>query len=90
MRRDGQAKLDFVQNVEYKFLELLSLPFAASSEDVIRQNISFRYSVLKAKDQILQNRLKDVSSILKVKNPSLLLQLSKDHPRNVDPRSTRH
>ncbi len=77
MQRDGQARLDFIQNMEFKFLELLSIDFLASPEDVIRQNISFRYSLLKAKAQVLQGRLKDISAILKLKNPSLLLQLQK-------------
>jgi len=77
MQRDGQARLDFIQNMEFKFLELLSLDFLAASEEAIRQNISFRYSLLKAKTQVLQGKLKDVSSMLKVKNPSLLLQLQK-------------
>jgi len=77
MQRDGQARLDFIQNMEFKFLELLSLDFLAASEESIRQNISFRYSLLKAKTQVLQGKLKDVSSMLKVKNPSLLLQLQK-------------
>jgi len=77
MQRDGQARLEFIQNMEFKFLELLSLDFLASPEEVIRQNISFRYSLLKAKSQVLQTKLKDVSALLKVKNPSLLLQLQK-------------
>jgi len=75
MQRDGQARLDFIQNMEFKFLELLSLDFLASPEEAIRQNISFRYSLLKAKTQVLQNKLKDVGSMLKVKNPSLLRQM---------------
>lgn len=82
MQRDGQARLDFIQNMEFKFLELLSLDFIASPEEVIRQNISFRYSLLKAKSQVLQTRLKDISTILKVKNPSLLLQLQKGASSN--------
>ena len=77
MQKDGQARLDFIQNMEYKFLELLSVDFISSSEEVIRQNITFRYSLLKAKSSILTGRLKDISSILKIKNPSLLMQLQK-------------
>jgi len=77
MQTDGQARLEFIQNMEFKFLELLSLDFLAAPEEVIRQNISFRYSLLKAKSQVLQTKLKDVSSLLKIKNPSLLLQLQK-------------
>jgi len=77
MQRDGQARLEFIQNMEFKFLELLSLDFLAAPEELIRQNISFRYSLLKAKSQVLQTKLKDVSALLKIKNPSLLLQLQK-------------
>jgi len=77
MQRDGQARLEFIQNMEFKFLELLSLDFLASPEELIRQNISFRYSLLKAKSQVLETKLKDVSALLKIKNPSLLLQLQK-------------
>lgn len=77
MQKNGQAKLDFIQNMEYKFLQLLTIECLGSPEEVIRANISFRYSVLKAKSSILTNRLKDVSQVLKVKNPTLLMQLQK-------------
>ena len=36
MNRDGTAKLDFIQNIEYKFIELLSCDFMASSEETVR------------------------------------------------------
>jgi len=36
MNRDGTAKLDFIQNIEYKFIELLSCDFMASPEDTVR------------------------------------------------------
>ncbi len=89
MQRDGQAKLDFIQNMEYKFLELLSVDFMAAPEEIIRQNISYRYSLLKTKAQVMQNRLRDVSAILKLKNPSLLLQLQKGlQPSGSAQRST--
>lgn len=37
------------QNMEYKFIELLSCEFHQSSEEVIRQQMSFRYNALKSK-----------------------------------------
>ena len=36
MNKDGTAKLDFIQNIEYKFIELLSCDFMASPEDTVR------------------------------------------------------
>lgn len=75
MNRDGSAKLDFIQNIEYKFIELLSADFMASSEEVVRQSITFRYNSVKSKVALMEARLKDVNNLVKVKNPSLLLQI---------------
>ena len=75
MSRDGTAKLDFIQNIEYKFIELLSTDFMASSEEVVRQSITFRYNSVKSKVALMEARLKDVNALVKVKNPSLLLQI---------------
>ncbi|CAI2379546.1 unnamed protein product [Moneuplotes crassus] len=77
MQRDGSARLDFIQNMEYKFVELLSCDFDASTEETIRQQITFRYNAVKSKLAIMQARLQDINAIVKVKNPSLLLQLQK-------------
>lgn len=63
--------------MEYKFIELVSLDFETSPEEVIRETISFRYNSVKAKLIFLQNRMKEFSSIVKVKNPSLLIQMQK-------------
>ncbi|CAG9332018.1 unnamed protein product [Blepharisma stoltei] len=77
MHRDGRARLDFIQNMEYKFIELLSLDFMASTEEMVRQQITYRYNAVKSKLAIMQARLQDINSVIKVKNPSLLLQLQK-------------
>ncbi|OMJ87186.1 hypothetical protein SteCoe_11109 [Stentor coeruleus] len=82
MHRDGRARLDFIQNIEYKFIELLSLDFVASSEEAVRQQITFRYNAMKSKLAILQARLQDISALVKVKNPSLLLQLQRNPKRS--------
>eukprot|EP00744_Colponema_vietnamica_P003328 GILI01005119.1.p1 GENE.GILI01005119.1~~GILI01005119.1.p1 ORF type:complete len:249 (+),score=48.75 GILI01005119.1:42-749(+) len=81
MHRDGHARLDFIQNMEYKFVELLSTDFIASPEEVIRQQITFRYNSLKSKLALMQARLQDINALVKIKNPSLLLQLQKSSPR---------
>lgn len=73
MRRDGSAQLDFIQNIEYKFIELLSCDFRASDEEIVRQSITYRYNAVKSKVHLMEARLKDVNNLVKVKNPSLLL-----------------
>lgn len=77
LHKDGRGKLDFIQNLEYKYIELISVEFETSSEEVIREAITFRYNSVKAKLIFLQNRMKDFSSLVKVKNPSLLIQMQK-------------
>ncbi|CAD8176502.1 unnamed protein product [Paramecium pentaurelia] len=77
MQQDGSAKLDFIENLEYKFMEMLTLEFSCATEETIRQNVSFRYNFMKAKLQFVQNKLNDITSLIKLKNPSLLAQLNK-------------
>jgi hypothetical protein len=86
MQRDGQARLDFIQNIEYKFIELLSCDFMSSGEETVRQQITYRYNAVKSKLALMQARLQDISALVKVKNPSLLMQLQRS---NVTRRSVR-
>jgi hypothetical protein len=85
MNRDGQARLDFIQNMEYKFVELLSVAFARSPDDIIRASITFRYNAVKSKLAIVAGRLTEVTNIVKIKNPSLLLQLQQAKTVNMAP-----
>lgn len=80
LQRDGNAVLEFIQNMEYKFVELLALPFRESPEHTIRSQITFRYNALKSRLAVMQARLQDVNALVKVKNPSLLLQLQRANP----------
>ena len=81
MQRGGRGHLDFIQNMEYKFVELLSLSFAASDDETVRQSISFRYNAVKSRLALMQARLQDINALVKIKNPSLLLQLQRAPPR---------
>jgi hypothetical protein len=42
MGRGGRAHLDFIQNMEYKFVELLSCAFVASDDETTRQSCARR------------------------------------------------
>lgn len=75
--------------MEYKYIELISIDYETSSEETIREAITFRYNSVKAKLMFLQNRMKDFSSLVKVKNPSLLIQMQKAlNEGGRDPAST--
>ena len=77
MAQDGQARLDFIQNIEYKFVELLSCLCATSPVEVIKKQIGFRYGMMKSKFMLLSSRIADIYQLVKLKNPSLLLQIQK-------------
>ena len=75
-----------LQNMEYKFVELLSCHFLASGEDIVRQQITFRYNSVKSRLALMQARLADVNALVKIKNPSLLLQLQRTPQRMPPPK----
>lgn len=77
MQQDTTARLDFIQNLAHKFIELISLQFARSPEDLVQHHITYRYNALKSRMALMQARLSDVNNLVKLKNPSLLLQLQK-------------
>ena len=81
MQLDGHSRLDFIQNMEYKFVELLSVNFLAMHEEHVRQQITYRYNSMKSRLALMQARLQDVNALVKIKNPSLLLQLQRTPPR---------
>ena len=77
MKQDVDARLDFIQNMEYKFVELMSCHFIRSPEEIVQHQITFRYNAVKTRLNMMQGRLEDVNNLVKLKNPSLLLQLQK-------------
>lgn len=74
---DGGGDLSFIQNVEYKFVELLRLPLRQSSEETIRKSIKYRHHILKSKLSLMHARLQDVGALIRSKNPQLLREISK-------------
>lgn len=42
LRSAGRARLDFYQNLQYKFIELLSVAFVESDEETVRRSITHR------------------------------------------------
>ncbi|KAG8463075.1 hypothetical protein KFE25_001848 [Diacronema lutheri] len=75
--RDGRAHLDFIQNLEYKFVELLSVEVSQSDDPVVRQSVAFRYQALKARVALMHARLQDVNALIKLKSPALLAQMQR-------------
>ena len=77
INKEKTGRLDFVQNIKYKFIELLSVDFVNSPDETIKKHISYRYNAVRTKLEIVKNRIKTITNIVKDKNPSLLLQIQK-------------
>eukprot|EP01034_Spumella_vulgaris_P038557 gene38557-47615_t len=67
---------------EYKFVELMYCICARSSDDIIQHHITFRYNSMKHKLSVMGARLQEIHNLVKIKNPSLLLQLQKGNIMN--------
>lgn len=52
------------------------MSFLRSADAVVREQLSFRYQAVRAKLALVQGKLGEVISVVKIKNPSLLLTLS--------------
>ena len=72
MRRNGWARLDFIQNLKCKFLELLTCDFIISKQDEIRENVHFRYEHAKWELEMEIKNTKDVVKFVKHNCPSVL------------------
>jgi hypothetical protein len=46
---EGGARLDFIQNMEYKFVELLSIQFHVVSDEMLRRKIMYRHLEMKVR-----------------------------------------
>ena len=77
MQKEGTGRLDFIQNIEYKFIELLSIDFVNSPDDTVRKQIGYRYNALRTKMEMMQERIVAINNIIKIKNPSLLHKINK-------------
>ena len=52
------------QNMEYKFVELMSCRFQASSEEYIKQQVTYRYNAVKSRLALMQARLADINALV--------------------------
>ena len=50
--------------MEYKFVELMSCGFQASSEENIKQQVTYRYNAVKSRLALMQARLADINALV--------------------------
>mmetsp|Transcript_56635 Transcript_56635/g.64916 ORF Transcript_56635/g.64916 Transcript_56635/m.64916 type:complete len:236 (+) Transcript_56635:40-747(+) len=77
LRTDGSGLLNIVQLSEYRNMDVISFECQAAPEEVVRQQITYKYGSLKSKISLMEGRLQDINELVRLKNPSLLLQIQK-------------
>ncbi|CAD8161329.1 unnamed protein product (macronuclear) [Paramecium tetraurelia] len=75
--QEGDAVIEIIQHTEYKNVELIQFQFVSLPEESIRMAITKKYQKVKQKLQQMENKLKDINDVVKVKNPQLLLQMQR-------------
>ena len=83
LQKGGRAQIDIVQNMEYKYVELISCNCLASDDDAIREDIAFRYNALKSRLAMVQDNFSHLEALVKQKNPHLLLHHKKSHSKKA-------
>ena len=74
---DKMAKLEIMENLEYKFAELINLNFSPVSKDFIHKQIIYRYNSMRGLFDMTQNRINIINGVLKDTNPSLISEVKK-------------
>lgn len=64
MHTNGTAQLDLIQNMEYKFVEVLSLSFVTSSEDVIRRHVTARFNDVAGRLAAVEAQYTELSNLV--------------------------
>ena len=78
LKKDGKGTMELLENLEHKFADLISLVFKPVSDDIIRQQISYRYNAMRATDDIAQNRIDIINGVLKDMDPQLIHEVKKE------------
>jgi biotin synthase-related radical SAM superfamily protein len=74
-QEEKRATLQFFQDTEYRRVDLLKIEMEACEEETLKNLITYRISSTKQKTTLMQERLKDVMSIVKAKNPVLMQEI---------------
>jgi len=72
-----RAVLEFLQDTEYRRVELLRIDLEHCDEETVKNLITYRISSTKQKTTLMQERLRDIMNIVKAKNPVLMQEIYK-------------
>lgn len=82
VQKDRNANMQLIQNLDYKWVQLLNINFNPISEDLIRKQIIYRYNSLRAMNDITQNRINIINDVLKDFDPPLIKEVKDEISKN--------
>ena len=81
--KDEAAALEFVQNIRYKQISLLTIGFVLSDFSLVTKCINFKHNLVAKKFALIEKKLVKMDAIINEKNPSLLVQIQKVNTQPV-------
>jgi hypothetical protein len=75
--QECSALLRFVQNNEFKEVELMRLSFSEGSVDQIKECISYRINFAQQMNMLVKKRIEDITNIVESKNKTLMKEIRK-------------
>ena len=72
IKTDKNAKMELMENLDYKFVELINLDFSPASQEVISKQICYRYNSMRAVQDLMQNRIDIINNVLREMDPQLI------------------
>lgn len=72
IQNDGVSKLLFIKGSDFKYLDLLSLEFTKSPEDMIQKHMLYRFAYLKAKISYYKKAIKTAGDVILDCNPDVV------------------
>ena len=86
IQNNKKANMELMENLDYKWAQLLYLTFNAATDELIRKQIIYRYNAMRALKDITQNRINIINRVLKDLDPPLIKEvkneITKSHINN--------
>ena len=84
IQKDKKANMKLMENLEYKFVQLISLNLSPAPEELIKKQIIYRYNSIRALNDITQNRIDIVNKVLKDLDPPLIQEVKYEITKEID------
>ena len=75
LKKKGEACLDFIKEIDVKYIQLLKIEFINSSDDYIMKQMLYRFGSLKSKFDYYKNCVEVAGDIILEKNPKVISQM---------------